>query len=144
MLRRCFRRTTFTPADSGVAIITGVTLKTGNQTVTATDIANASITQDLRPRGGGAQPLGSFVFDTVADQTAGTASGSIAIQAKDTFGNDKTDYNDSPSLTGNLGTAPIGCSGPCPPDYDGDGIVPFSGVVRPAPPSRPMSPVRDS
>jgi hypothetical protein len=119
---------TFTPGDSGVAVITGVTLRTtGNQTVTATDVANASITGTSGPVAVAPGPLGSFVFGTVADQTAGTASGSIAIQAKDTFGNDKTDYNDSPSLTGNLGTAPIGCSGPCPPDYDGDGIVSFSG-----------------
>ena len=72
-------------------------------------------------------PLGSFVFGAIAPQTAGTPSASIAIQAKDTFGNDKTDYSGTPALTGSLGTSTTGCPGPCSPNYDGDGIVPFSG-----------------
>ena len=74
-------------------------------------------------------PLGSFTFDAIPAQTAGTASGPIGIQAMDTFGNDKTDYNGSPALTGNLGT-PTSCTpAPCPsgPNYDGDGVVDFSG-----------------
>ena len=75
-------------------------------------------------------PLGSFEFDTIPDQTAGTPSDpAISIQAKDIFGNDKTDYNGSPALTGNLGT-PTSCTpDPCPigPNYDDDGVVDFSG-----------------
>jgi hypothetical protein len=67
--------------------------------------------------------LASFVFGSIGNQTAGTPF-SVSATAYDAFGNFKYDYNGTPTLTGNLSTAPTGCSGPCAPSY---GAVSFTG-----------------
>jgi hypothetical protein len=85
---------TFAPGDNGVhAFASGVTLKTaGSQTVTATDLANASITGTSSTITVSPGAATHFFVSVPATATAGTAF-SITVTALDQFNNTATGYS---------------------------------------------------
>ncbi len=91
----------FVSADHGVHTFSSFALKTApSMTITVTD---GSVSKQSAPITVNAASLDNFVFDTVADQTAGSAF-SITVTAKDVYGNTVTGFTGTPSLTYSAGS----------------------------------------
>src|SRR5439155_1154471 len=99
---------TFTVADAGAHTFTGgVTLVTaGNQTVTATDTANASITGPSNRIEGFAAAATHFAVSPPASATAGAAF-SFTVTAQDQFDNTDTYYGGTVHFSSSDGQATL-------------------------------------
>jgi hypothetical protein len=114
---------TYTPADQGVHVFSATLKTSGSRTITATDIANASITGNdaiqVDPAAASTLQVAGFPSPT----TAGVQH-SVTITARDPYGNTATGYTGTVDVTSSDSQATL------PPDYT---FVPADAGVKTLP-----------
>ena len=120
---------TFTAADAGVHIFTGLTLKTaGSRTVTATDTGTSSITGSATVAVSPAA-ASTLVVTAPASVTTGAAF-NVTVTAKDPYGNTATSYTGTAHFTSSDSSAVLPANYTFTTGTSADnGVHIFSGVT---------------